>query len=125
LKVFSLVDNPPVKKTSPTRRGKSAATKVKAEFKRDNLSADQIRAKVEKHTSKLNNNNKMTKERIEKFNAEKIPDLEDADKVTIGDVGKNDPNDLATHGKLKRVLSMGAFSFSDKEKAALEKILKD
>ena len=42
-----------------------------------------------------------------------------------GDVGANDPNDLATHGKLKQVLSMGAFSFSDKEKAALEKILKD
>ncbi|MDC1175141.1 hypothetical protein OAT67_07085 [Bacteriovoracaceae bacterium] len=41
----------------------------------------------------------------------------------IGDVSKNDPNDPNTKEKLKSVLAMGAFSFSEKEKAALGKIL--
>lgn len=39
------------------------------------------------------------------------------------DVGKNDPTDPATVGKLKDLLSKGAFKFSDKERAALSKIL--
>lgn len=74
---------------------------------------------------------KVTKARIEQFKAEKLPDLDEAEKAimeektAVGDVGLNDPNDLATHGKLKSVLSMGAFSFSEKERAALEQILKD
>ncbi len=39
------------------------------------------------------------------------------------DVGKNNPTDPATVGKLKDILSKGAFKFSDKEKEALSKIL--
>ena len=71
------------------------------------------------------NKNKVTKARLAQFEAKKLPDLEDADKEKVGDVGLNDPNDLATHGKLKNVLAMGGFSFSEKERAALEQILKD
>ena len=39
------------------------------------------------------------------------------------DVGRNNPSDPATVGKLKDILSKGAFKFSDKEKEALSKIL--
>lgn len=39
------------------------------------------------------------------------------------DVGKNDPKDPATVGKLKDLLSKGAFKFSDKEREALSRIL--
>lgn len=42
-----------------------------------------------------------------------------------GDVGFNNPNDPATVGKLKDLVSSGGFSFSDKERGVLEQILKD
>ncbi len=125
-------------------------------LKRESLSPAQIRAKVEKHTAKINQNHETTKARMAKFKAEKLPDLDEAAKdalagktakirkptpasvsgleeekmdqaeeKVVGDVGLNNPNDPATHGKLKSVLSMGGFNFSDKERAALENILKD
>lgn len=46
-----------------------------------------------------------------------------AEDVVIGDVQKNDPSDPVTHGKLKTVLSKGAFSFSEKERDVLAQIL--
>lgn len=49
---------------------------------------------------------------------------ENPDLMFSADVGKNDPNDLATHGKLKDVLKSGAFSFNDKERQTLNQILK-
>jgi len=39
------------------------------------------------------------------------------------DLGNNDPTNPATVGKLRDVLSKGAFKFSDKERAALGNIL--
>lgn len=129
MKVFSVVDNPTPQKTSAKARMKATRAKAKKTKKtlppRANISADQIRSKVTAHVNKKANSEKMTRARLAKFNADKLPDLEDADKAHVGDVGRNSPNDLATHGKLKSVIAMGAFSFSDKEKAALEKILKD
>lgn len=68
---------------------------------------------------------------MDKFRANKLPDLDEAqnaifgEKEVRGDVGLNDPNDPATHGKLKSALAMSSFNFSDKERAALEKILID
>ncbi len=41
------------------------------------------------------------------------------------DVGLNDPQDPATIGKLKDILSKGAFNFNPREREALEKILAD
>lgn len=127
LKVFNLVDKPPANK--PTRKGGKARPAKKKPVKippRENVSADQIRAKVKAHTAKTQGKGQMSaKERMAEFESKKIPDMEDAEKRIMGDVGKNDPNDLATHGKLKKVLSMGAFSFNEKERAALENILKD
>ncbi len=125
MKVFAVNEKPPEKKT--TRKGgvRKTVKKKKPEFKRESLTPDQIRAKVEANTVKADLKHKLTKERMDKFKAEKLPDLDEAERAIVGDVGVNDPNDLATHGKLKNVLSMGAFSFSDKERAALEKILKD
>ena len=129
MKVFSVVDNSPPKKTSKKGskgKARSSKRKVTKQPPRKYVSADQILSKVEAFSAKNIDQAKMTKAKLAKFNAQKLPDLDDADKEAHkGDVGINDPNDLATHGKLKQVLSMNAFSFSDKEKAALEKILKD
>lgn len=59
-----------------------------------------------------------------KANAAQVPQAEgDAPAERASDVGKNDPTDPATVGKLKDILSKGAFKFSDKEKEALSKIL--
>ncbi|MBK24454.1 MAG: hypothetical protein CME70_10705 [Halobacteriovorax sp.] len=129
MKVFSIVDNK-AQETSLRKKGKKAVRggrkKPAPKPPRENVTADQIRAKVKAFSDKNIEQAKLTKEKLAKFNAQKIPDLDDAEKEAHkGDVGINDPNDLATHGKLKQVLSMNAFSFSDKEKAALEKILKD
>ncbi len=129
MKVFSIVDSKP-QETSIRKNGKKSARKNNRKNQpkppRENVTADQIRAKVNAFSAKNIEQAKLTKEKLARFNAQKLPDLEDADKAAHkGDVGVNNPNDLATHGKLKHVLSMNAFSFSDKEKAALEKILKD
>jgi hypothetical protein len=68
---------------------------------------------------------------MDKFKANKLPDIDEAQKAIFGekevksDVGTNNPNDPVTHGKLKSALAMSSFNFSDKEKAALEKILID
>lgn len=51
----------------------------------------------------------------------KVVEKEDA---VIGDVGKNDPNDVVTQEKLKTLLRTGAFQFSDREREALKDILK-
>ncbi|MBI2520524.1 MAG: hypothetical protein HYV97_08900 [Bdellovibrio sp.] len=41
------------------------------------------------------------------------------------DVGLNDPNDPATRGKLKDLLSKDAINFNERERGVLEKILKE
>ena len=125
MKVFSIVDNPAPKKTRPNGRPRAAKKQKKMTPKRENLTPDQIRARVKANTSSKLEKARMTKEKLARFEAQKLPDMEDREKNHRGDVGLNDPNDLATHGKLKNVLSMNAFNFSDKEKAALEKILQD
>ena len=156
MKVFSVADKPAPQKTTPksgkaARRAKRKAAK-QPKPPRENVSADQIRARVQANAAKNVEQHKMTKAKLAKFKSEKLADLQDTDKAAEvankhkvamiklgklapkkvaekaepkGDVGTNDPSDLATHGKLKSVISMGAFKFSDKEKAALEKILKD
>lgn len=45
------------------------------------------------------------------------------DIILKSDIAKNDPTDTNTQEKLKSVLAKGAFSFSAKEKEALERIL--
>jgi len=136
LKVFSVIDHSRVKKEdSPNsaRAKRRAARKARKQKKiippRENLSAAEIRGKVAAHNSKLADKASLNREKMKKFESKKLPDMQDVNKgegkKVIGDVGKNDPSDLATHGKLKRVLSMGGFAFNEKERAALEKILVD
>ena len=45
------------------------------------------------------------------------------DVMLKSDIGLNDPNSQSTTEKLKDILKTGAFSFNQKEKAALAKIL--
>ena len=132
MKVFSVVDNSSQTKSLSNRATRKASRKAKKAKKlkkaippRQNVTADQIRQKVAAHSAKKSEQGKLTKARMAKFNANKLPDMQDKADKHVGDVGLNNPNDLATHGKLKRVLSMGGFSFNEKERAALEKILQD
>ena len=50
---------------------------------------------------------------------------ESAEGMRKSEVGINDPNDLATHGKLRSVIGTSTFGFSEKERAVLEKILSE
>lgn len=52
-----------------------------------------------------------------------MEEAQELESPVSSDVGKNSPNDPATLGKLKDVLSKGAFKFSEKEREALSKIL--
>lgn len=124
-----MVDNSSLVSSNSSRAKRKSARVAEKEKQaippRQNLSADQIRKKVADHAAKNIDQGKLSKERIAKFNAKKLPDMQDKADKHVGDVGLNNPNDLATHGKLKHVLSMGGFSFNEKERAALDKILQD
>lgn len=48
----------------------------------------------------------------------------DKDDVVIGDIGKNNPADSVTQDKLKHLIRSGGFSFNEKERLALQEILK-
>ncbi len=67
---------------------------------------------------------KQSEEDAKKNSAQQVAESEgEVPTERPSDVGKNDPTDPATVGKLKDLLSKGAFKFSDKEKKALSKIL--
>ncbi len=55
--------------------------------------------------------------------SKKAKNKDHIDKEGFGDVKKNNPNSDVTRDKLRGILKMGAFNFSDKEKAALGDIL--
>ena len=111
---------------SPTKKSKHARAP------KESVSASEIRNKVEEHF-----NPKPTKDSVEVSELSKVKNAK-AMKVEVkdnesseneikppSDVGLNDPNDPTTVGKLKDVLSKGAFSFNPKERETLEKILSD
>lgn len=113
---------------SPTKKSKHARAPKEA------VSASEIRNKVEEHF-----NPKPTKDTVEVSDLSKVKnakamkvevDVEESEATEKevrppSDVGLNDPNDPTTVGKLKDVLSKGAFSFNPKERETLEKILND
>ncbi|PIP89122.1 MAG: hypothetical protein COW01_16200 [Bdellovibrionales bacterium CG12_big_fil_rev_8_21_14_0_65_38_15] len=112
---------------SPTKKSKHARAP------KETVSASEIRNKVEEHF-----NPKPTKDSVEVSELSKVKnakamkvEVKEVDESTEkeirppSDVGLNDPNDPTTVGKLKDVLSKGAFSFNPKERETLEKILND
>ncbi|MBY0416022.1 MAG: hypothetical protein K2Q18_17760 [Bdellovibrionales bacterium] len=60
---------------------------------------------------------------VPSLGTEEIKTPNTKDLTLKSDIALNDPKDTNTQEKLKAVLSRGAFSFSSKEKEALEKIL--
>lgn len=60
---------------------------------------------------------------IEKSEEEEIKTPNTKDLTIKSDIALNDPKDTNTQEKLKAALTRGAFSFSAKEREALEKIL--
>lgn len=116
-------------------RSKNTSTKKSKHTRapKETVSASEIRNKVQEHF-----NPKPTKDSVEVSELSKaknaktmkveVQDAEDSNDAEIkppSDVGLNDPNDPTTVGKLKDVLSKGAFSFNPKERETLEKILND
>jgi len=100
--------------------------------KRARLSADQVRAKMQAQ--------KMAKQqaKIMKAHPMKTEDSVDVKKAAhhlklqaemeegwSSDISDNDPNSAETTEKLKEILKSGAFSFSDREKSTLAKILSE
>lgn len=94
------------------------------------LSASEIRDKVKEHFApKPPPEDKVDVSafsKIKNSEQQKVEEkVEDKKLSKPSDVGLNDPNDPETVGKLKSVLSKGAFNFNDREREALEKILAD
>ena len=56
--------------------------------------------------------------------AKKKAESSESSEKIVGDIQKNDPKSAVTQEKLKNILKTGSFSFSDRERQALSKILK-
>jgi hypothetical protein len=136
MKVFSNLQKPT---TATSKRGKEKAP-IKT---RENLSDSQIRDRLAKGLGK---DTASAKKAVVKEGAQvseymsgkpgkivKVPPKSPMERAEAeskaksllhkSDVNLNDPNDPVTQGKLKNILKMGSFNFSDKEKAALSNIL--
>ena len=93
--------------------------------KAQRLSDADIRAKLEAHkASKQSIQNKkasVPKTRLPKASEVENMDLKEPPTVSL----LNDPKAPETQGKLREILRSGAFSFSDKERSVLGKILEE
>ena len=112
------------KATIPEENVKSVK---KAPTKGKRISAEEIRAKVAANKSqtpeKLKLGEKMGLSRYEKEGNEIDTKTGTKNLERPSDVGLNDPNDPATRGKLKNLLSNGAVTFNERQRGVLEKIL--
>jgi hypothetical protein len=124
----------------PRERSRDRATAEKAvkknvpEVKKEKpyLSPSDIRDKVEGRKTEQSNASKIDFESSQKRVDKEQKLVEVNEKFTEADgetptkgAMENDPSNPATRGKLKSALSMGMINFSDKERAALEAILKE
>ncbi len=112
------------KATIPEENVKS---EKKAPTKGKRISAEEIRAKVAANKSqtpeKLKLGEKLGLSRYEKDGNEIDTKAGTKSLERPSDVGLNDPNDPATRGKLKNLLSNGAVTFNERQRGVLEKIL--
>lgn len=95
---------------------------------KEHLSASEIRSKVSEHFApKPTQEDKVEVSKLAKAKNAPAKEVEEEKEAPEkpSDVGLNNPNDPATVGKLKSVLTKGAFNFNPKEREALEKILAD
>lgn len=105
------------KKASPSH---SRGEKVR-NSERENLSAAEIRRRVEAHEKSLvevNSKKAQQKEKIEKHSSE-----EELEPGVKSDIAENNPKSEETQEKLRHVLRTNSFNFSDRERAALNEIL--
>lgn len=129
MRVFKTLeaDGVPMEK-SPGHQAQKKTTKS-SRPPRENLSANEIRSKVNEHFSPKPESDKVEVSKFAKVKNDqdhkKVEDSPEKELSKPSDVGLNDPNDPATVGKLKSVLSKGAFNFNPKEREALEKILSE
>lgn len=134
---------PGTKTEGPINKGRKKSQKGWNE--KPELSPQEIRARVAEGSSKIQQekidlikkNRKMNdgflnedvqakKEMIKPSEKDSDSEIkEDEQKNIHSDVASNNPNDLATHGKLKKMLSTNGFNFGQKERDVLEKILQD
>ncbi len=105
-------------KKSDSPLNDSRMTKKEAPVK--NLSDEEIIAKLKAKKS-VTEAKEAAKSEVK---VEKSPDNEEEkDLLLKSDIGTNNPNDPTVKEKLKDILKSGAFSFNQKEKDVLSKIL--
>tara|TARA_R110000868_G_scaffold117600_8_gene312293 strand:+ start:7103 stop:7492 length:390 start_codon:yes stop_codon:yes gene_type:complete len=109
----------------PKGQAKSTKSEKSARTPKESLSASDIRDKVQEHFKPKPEVDKVELSKFSKVKneTEQEKKVEEQEVKVPSDVGLNDPNDPATVGKLKDVLSKGAFNFNPKERETLEKIL--
>lgn len=107
------------KKSIPKKRAAEASVKV-------SLSASQIRAKVEKLKNPKDEKT-VIEPIIESPKIEQLDNIEEVgnseEKVIIGDIKDNSPQDPLVREKLRAIMKSGAFSFNDKTQNILSGIL--
>lgn len=109
-----------IRKSKPNLSASDIRAKVAAKFAKEQAEkqpAPAAKAEVSQQTKKSAEAIKQAK-----MDSENAGDTETKDLNRPGAL-KNDPTDAMTSEKLKKVLDMGAFKFSDKERAVLGKIL--
>jgi len=155
MRVFSTFDNRPAENNSSKKRvtkKNSGPKKSKKSYRppRENLSADEIRAKVTEKTAKpqkktiiktgkqvstyMSADNDAPKVQISPKAAaasaakgvkgeKEVPQKKDI--MLNSDIATNDPTDTNTQSKLRGLLGVGGFGWNEKERAALSEILGD
>lgn len=115
---------PSIKPNAKERTSKgNMAKKEKALKKQErmDISPERIRELVAKNTSKPKSFESSEESKIPGFL--KAENALEGDSIIKSDVGKNAPDSEITQSKLKEVLNTNAFSFSEKERSVLDKIL--
>jgi hypothetical protein len=107
---------------SSIRQNEAAKTGAKGQkrtrvHQRENLSRNEILKRLEQHKAEKTELKAPTKV---------IKDFEEGEvHEAPGDVGLNNPKDPATREKLRKILSSGGFSFSERERQVLGNILEE
>jgi len=126
MRVFSSFENRPASQSNVERKAKKKSNKINRVKKtippKENLSASEIKARLEKG---LNKSGKANKPKSFVTHDEMRLKTEDAISKAkeLGAIDENKPDSELTRSKLKDSLSSGSFAFSDKERAVLSQIL--
>ncbi len=106
------------------KNGEQLKTRHIKKIETQEYTPEQIREKVEISKNMKDVSKNMKADRVSNSTSED-PENVAVIEERFSDVNKNDPNNPATIGKLKDLLSKGGVSFSEKERQVISKIIEE